>query len=197
MISEIGIDAPEAYLFIIGYTIIAIISIPLLFHIFTQNLADMPEITDTKLQLANLSGLVTGLAWTVGLLIVANYDTVNESEVHDLGAALTFFALPITGVIFARLDKDICSRGLRVHSRVSPFTFRLLGAVIVMLVLFFLTHDLAHRMHPDVEGYREMGAERGWFYLYTTIEWLLALLLVGVVWCFEPYFVTTDDYGDE
>lgn len=193
LISEIGIDTPEAYIFTTGYTIVALMGMPLVFQIFIRNLADMPQTSVPKLHVVNLVGFTTSLAWIVGLLIVAYYDTLNESQVHDLGAALAFFSLPIAGVAWARLDRDLILLGSRFASLLRPETFRILAAAVAVLVAFFLVHDLAHYMHPDVMGYRELGAQRGWFFLYAGIEWLLALCLVGVVWCFEPYFLTNDD----
>ena len=99
MISEIGIDAPEAYIYTIGYSVIALISIPLIFHVFTRNAGAMTGTTGPKSQWTNIAGLATGMAWVVGILIVANYDTVNESAVHDFGAAMTFIGGSATGKI--------------------------------------------------------------------------------------------------
>jgi len=196
LISEIGINPPESYLFSVGYTTIAVLLIPLVFSIFQRNISDMPAESEPKLHFMNLVGLAGGLGWVIGFLLIANYDAFNDTEIHDFGAMLVFNSFLIAGIAWAYLDRRLSDAGYRSRS-LTRKAFPILSVSFLMLLMLFASHEFAHWMHPEVAGYRNLGTDRGWFFFFALVEWCLAWTLAAVFWSFEPYFSAPASDGEE
>ena len=175
MISDLGTTKPEAYFFAIGSIVSSTIVFLSVVYLWRKNE------NNWRLSL----GLLFIGGWALGMALVGIFPSNTATKMHLAGSIITFTALPAAALVMANWSaKTFPSNDSRkiIGGYILPLI------TIVTTVIFHLSHEFAHQMHPDVDKMIEMGSEIGWFALFTTLEWLLGLIFVLVVMSWKPLF---------
>jgi hypothetical protein len=175
MISDLGTTKPESYFFTIGSIVsstIACISVIYLWRINEKN---------WRL----LLGLFFVVSWALGILLVGIFPSNTATKMHLAGSIITFTSLPAAA--FVLVNWSVKTFPLNDSIKISGGYILPLITIAITLI-FQISHEIAHRIHADVDTMAEMGDEVGWFALFTTLEWVLGLIIVLVVMSWKPLF---------
>jgi len=175
MISDLGTTKPEAYFFAFGSIVSSTIVFLSVVYLWRKNE------NNWRLSL----GLLFIGSWAFGMALVGIFPSNTATKMHLAGSIITFTTLPAAALVMANWSaKTFPSSDSRkiIGGYILPLI------TIVTTVIFHLSHEFAHQMHPDVDKMIEMGSEIGWFALFTTLEWLLGLIFVLVVMSWKPLF---------
>jgi len=178
MISDLGTTQPEGTVFALGLFLTSILSFILLLRIYQR----FEAYSDNFFSI----GILLGLAWSVGLLVVAFNDSSASPKLHNIGAGITFTSLPLSSLSLAIWAKKITPEnkiGMPKGGYVLP------SISILTTVLFYASHEFAHYVHSGVILMSEMEGGPGWFALFTTLEWFLGLVSIGIIWSWGPMVV--------
>jgi hypothetical membrane protein len=175
MISDLGTTKPEAYLFAIGSIVSSTIAFISVVYLWRKN---------EKSGRLSLALLFFG-SWAFGMALVGIFPSNTATKMHLAGSIITFTSLPAAALVMANWSaKTFPSNDSRkiIGGYILPLI------TIITTMIFHLSHEFAHQMHPDVDKMIEMGNEVGWFALFTTLEWILGLIFVLVVMSWKPLF---------
>ena len=175
MISDLGTTKPEAYFFAFGSIVSSIIVFISVVYLWRKNEKNW------RLFL----GLLFLVGWAFGMSLVGLFPSNTATKMHLAGSIITFTSLPAAALVMVNWSAKTFP--LNDSRKISGgYTLPLIS--IVTTLIFHISHEVAHRIHADVNSMAEMGNEVGWFALFTTLEWILGVIFVLIVLSWKPLF---------
>ena len=172
MISDLGTKAPESYFFTIGTIISSILMILIGIHFWQME-------NDSHSNIRRI-GTFFVFVWAIGIAMSGSFSSNKYPSLHLVGAICVFTSASFASFFIALWSKKFGDS----PSVIGGYWFPSLS--IIITIAFHISHEVAHRMHPEVIFMSEMGDNPGWFALFTTLEWILGLMMLLILWSFKP-----------
>ena len=181
MISDLGTKAPGSYFFTIGAIISSILMILIGIYFWQMESDSHPHIRRI--------GTFFVFTWAIGIAMAGSFSSNKYPSLHLVGAMFVFTCASFASFFIVLWSKK---SGDSTPSVLGGYWLPSLS--IIITIAFHISHEVAHRMHPEVIFMSEMGDNPSWFALFTTLEWILGLMMLLILWSFKPLIETQNGH---